>query len=259
LGTYKVVIPDYKCRNTSDNFILNCTVIAVPQPSVSWNGSALTTIAGFSRYDWYLNGDSIPGAHSNVFTMSQAGTYKVRVTGNFNCQNTSSDFTLNCNALSPPTPPNVWDGIKFSTMSGYAQYQWYQNDTAIAGANGDTYAPGLTQFGYYKVSVTNNYNCTNTSEKQPYFATAVNDIVIGDARMRFYPNPTRSVLNVDIAHAGRNKLEAELYDFSGRLLQRKLLNELHNQLRLEGLSSGLYQLVIYNGGEKFAVKIAVIK
>jgi len=259
LGTYKVVIPDYKCNSTSDEFHLDCGVIALRQPSISWNGSALTTTGGLSQYQWYLNGDSIQGAHNSVFTISQLGTYKVTVSDNFNCQNTSSEFILSCNVLGPPTPANIWDGKKFTTISGYAHYQWYQNDTAIAGANSDTYTPDLTQFGYYKVVVTDKYNCTSTSDKQPYFVTALNDIAVGDARLHYYPNPARSVLNVDIAHVGRSKLLVELYDLNGRLVQRKLLNQVHNQLRVDGLSSGLYQLVIFNGREKFATKVAVIK
>ncbi|TMI81622.1 MAG: T9SS type A sorting domain-containing protein [Bacteroidetes bacterium] len=258
-GIYKVVVRDYRCNNTSDEFNLNCNVINVPHPSISWNGSALTTTGGFSEYQWFLNGDSIPGAHSSVFSISQLGAYKVTVTGNFSCQNTSGEFTLSCNVLGPPTPVNIWDGKKFTTMAGYTHYQWYQNDTAIAGANSDTYTPGLTQFGYYKVVVTDKYNCASTSEKQPYFVTALGDIAVGDATLHYYPNPVRSVLNVDIAHVGRNKLQADLYDLSGRLVQRKLLSQMHNQLRVDGLSSGLYQLVIFNGTEKFATKIAVIK
>ena len=258
-GIYKVIVLDYKCNTTSDEFNLNCNVINLPQPSISWNGSALTTTSGLSQYQWYLNGDSIPGAHNSVFAISQLGTYKVTVADNFNCQNTSSEFTLSCNVVGPPTPANIWDGKKFTTMSGYAHYQWYQNDTAIAGANSDTYTPDLTQFGFYKVVVTDKYNCTSTSGKLPYFVTALSDIAVGDATLHYYPNPARSVLNVDIAHVGRNKLQAELYDLSGRLVQRKLLNQVHNQLRVDGLSSGLYQLVIANGTEKFATKIAVIK
>ena len=258
-GIYKVIVLDYKCNTTSDEFNLNCNVINLPQPSISWNGSALTTTSGLSQYQWYLNGDSIPGAHNSVFAISELGTYKVTVADNFNCQNTSSEFTLSCNVVSPTTPANIWDGKKFTTPSGYAHYQWYQNDTAIAGANSDTYTPDLTQFGFYKVVVTDKYNCTSTSGKLPYFVTALSDIAVGDATLHYYPNPARSVLNIDIAHVGRNKLQVELYDLNGRLVQRKLLNQVHNQLRVDGLSSGLYQLVINNGTEKLAAKIAVIK
>jgi uncharacterized delta-60 repeat protein len=258
LGTYKVVIPDYKCNNTSDEFHLDCSEVAVPRPEITWNGMVLTTFTGFSNYQWYLNGDTISGAHTDTFNPTQLGRYKVTV-ANLSCQNTSEEFEANCTVLGPPAPANIWDGKKFSTMPGYAHYQWYQNDTAIAGANGDTYTPGLTQFGYYKVVIADKYSCTNTSEKQPYFVTALSDIAVGDATLHYYPNPARSVLNVDIAHTGRNKLQAELYDLSGRLLQRKVLNQVHNQLRVDGLASGLYQLVIYNGTEKFAAKVAVLK
>lgn len=260
LGIYKVVIPDYKCNNTSDDFNLDCNIIAVSQPTIFWNGSALAVSpGGFTDYQWYFNGDSITGAHTNALVTTQMGIYKVIVTGNFGCQKTSNELNLNCTTLGPPKPPNTWDGAKFNTTSGYAHYQWYQNDTAIAGATSNTYTPGPTQFGDYKVVVTDNNNCTNTSDKLPYYVTAASNITIGDARVRFYPNPTTSVLNIDISAGISRKLHAELYDLNGKLLQKKLLNQANNQLRLERLSAGLYQLVIFSGPEKLAVKIAVIK
>jgi uncharacterized delta-60 repeat protein len=258
LGNYKVVIADYKCNGTSDEFRLDCGVIAVPKPIIDWNGARLTTLSGVFDYQWYLNGDIISGAHTESFQPTQLGRYKVKLQ-NLGCENTSEEFEVNCTLIGPTKPTINWDTRKFSTASGYAGYQWYQNDTAIAGAVANFYTPGDSQFGFFKVVVTDNNGCSSTSEKLPFFVTAVTDIAIGDARMHFYPNPARSVLNVDVAHTGRNKLEAELFDLSGRLVQRKLLNQVHNQFRVDGISSGLYQLVIYNGTEKFATKIAVIK
>ncbi|HET9823797.1 MAG TPA: T9SS type A sorting domain-containing protein, partial [Chitinophagaceae bacterium] len=259
LGTYKVVIADYKCNNASEDFNIDCNVVAVPQPSITWTGTTLVTATGFDNYEWYVNGDSIPGAHTALLAPAQLGAYRVRVTGNFGCQNTSEAFDVNCTLAGPPKPPNIWDGTKFSTTSGYAHYQWYQDDTAILDATANTYTPAATQFGFFKVVVTDNNNCTNTSEKQPHFVTSVSDISVGGARLRFYPNPAQSVVNVEIANNPRTKLESQLYDLTGRLLKRKLLNQIQNQLRVDELPTGLYQLVIYNGTEKFAAKIAVIK
>jgi type IX secretion system substrate protein/beta-propeller uncharacterized protein DUF5122 len=258
LGIYKVDVADYKCNRTSDDFHFDCSVINVSKPIIGYNGTQLTASPGYANYQWFVNGDSISNANNIALTPTQLGTYKVVVTGNFGCQN-FGEFVASCTSIGRGKPPIDWDGTKFSTATGYPNYQWYQNDTAIAGANSNIYTPGDSQFGYFKVGVTDNIGCSNTSDKYPHFVTAITDIAVGDARIRFYPNPAHSVLNVDIGRVGAGKLEAQLYDLSGRLVQKKLLNQLHNQFHVEAISSGLYQLVIYNGTEKFATKIAVIK
>jgi hypothetical protein len=260
LGIYKVVIADYTCKNTSDEFHLDCNAIAVPRPSVNWNGTQLVTAQGFTNYQWYLNGDTIPGAHNVSFQPIQTGNYKVTVIGKFSCQNTSNEFAFNCSLAGPSKPPINWDGTKFSTTAGYAHYQWYQNDTAINGATANSYTPGTSQFGKYKVVVTNNFNCSSTSDAEPYSFTAVTNIVIGDARLTCYPNPAKAVLNIDLSNMRNAKLVAELYDQTGRLIRKQLLNQVHNQLSVQQLPFGLYQLVIYNGSvERAALKVIVTK
>jgi hypothetical protein len=66
-------------------------------------------------------------------------------------------------------------------------------------------------------------------------------------------------LNVDVTNVRSNKLHAELYDVTGRFIKKQWLNQNNNQLPVQGLSTGLYQLVIYNGREKTVMKVMIIK
>ncbi len=89
--------------------------------------------------------------------------------------------------------------------------------------------------------------------------TAVADITIGDANLRYYPNPVKTMLHIDVVNIRGRKLAAELYDLTGRLIQKQLLNQTHNQMPVQQLPTGVYQLVIYNNVEKNSIKILVIK
>lgn len=256
-GIYKVVIEDYKCNGTSDEFNIDCNVVAIPKPSITWNGAQLNTTPGYINYQWYLNGDTISGAHNYSFTPADTGIYKVVITGNIGCQDSSQDFTLGCNLIGPPQPPINWNGTQMSTTAGYAHYQWYLYDTAINGATSDTYTP--VQLGEYKVTVGDANNCTNTSDIFHHEVTGVRDIPIADTRLRYYPNPARTVLNIDVSQVSGRKVIAELYDLAGRKLTQQLLKQGQNLLPVQGYSSGLYQLIIRVGSEKISLKVIVIR
>jgi hypothetical protein len=259
-GIYKVTVTgSLNCTNTSNEFNFDCNT-AVPKPSVSWSGTLLTSSpAGYAGYQWYLNGNAIASANASSFTPVQTGIYKVTVTGSFNCSNTSNEFTFDCNLVGPSKPILDWNGTQFSSASGYVSYQWYKDDVAIAGATSSTYTPGAGQFGMYKVAVTDNYNCSRTSDAKPYQFTAVNDITIGDAMLRYYPNPAHTVLNIDVPLISTKKMLAILYDLNGRKAVQQVLKRGQNQLQVRQLSSGLYQLKIQYGLEKIALKVVVIR
>jgi len=128
---------------------------------------------------------------------------------------------------------------------------------AITGAANNSYPPVSTN-GLFKVQVTNAFNCSNSSNEYS-IVIGVADITIGDTRLRYYPNPISTVLHVNIALPTNDKLIIELYDFTGRMLQKQSLNQLQNEISVAGLASGLYGLVIYNGNEKAFRKLMVIK
>jgi uncharacterized delta-60 repeat protein len=257
-GVYKVIIADYTCNNISDEFNLDCGLIAVPKPFITWNVTQLNTAATYAGYQWSLNGNTIAGANSNSYRPTQAGIYKVAVTGNLGCINTSDEFNFNCTSFGPPKPPINWNnGYYFTTTTGYAHYQWLLNGSAIAGSDSDRHKPAQT--GLYKVIVTDIVGCSNTSDSFNLVVLGVADITIGDAKLRCYPNPVRTVLNVDVTNVRSNKLHAELYDVTGRFIKKQLLNQNNNQLPVQGLATGLYQLVIFNGREKTVLKVMVIK
>ena len=258
-GSYKVVIEDYGCNNTSDEIHIDCNNANVPVPVIYWDGGRLNTSPGFSGYQWYLNGNAISAADTSFLQTTEFGSYMVRITGNLNCTNTSNEFVFSCNVAGPSKPTVNWNSSQFSTLTGYSSYQWYRNDTAIAGATTNTYTPAATQFGFYKVTVTNDLNCSSTSDPKPYFITASNDLILADASLRYYPNPVSNTLFIDVTMQSSRKIVSTLYDLSGKRIRQQSLKQGRNQIQLEHLSSGMYQLEVQYGVERKVVKVVVVR
>ncbi len=258
-GVYKVIIEDYGCNNSSNDFSLSCDIVLISTPVISWDGSKLVTSSLFTGYQWYLNGNAINGADTSFLQTTEFGIYKVSITGNLNCTKMSAAFDFSCAVAAPTKPPVTWNSSQFSTHTGYSSYQWYRNDTAIAGANAYNYTPGPTEFGFYKVAVTDNFNCSSVSSAQPYFITASNDLILADASLRYYPNPASGVLFIDVAMQSNKKINSSLYDLSGKKIRQQSLKQGRNQIPLEHLSSGMYQLEIQYGVERRMVKVVVVR
>jgi len=61
------------------------------QPTVSQNGNVLTSSSTVNN-QWYLNGEPIPGATSQTFTMTVPGSYQVGVTNGTGCAEAMSEI-----------------------------------------------------------------------------------------------------------------------------------------------------------------------
>jgi hypothetical protein len=55
------------------------------QPDITLSGDTLFATAGFSGYQWYLNGNMIPGANSEFYVVINDGIYTVTVTDTNSC------------------------------------------------------------------------------------------------------------------------------------------------------------------------------
>ncbi|MBX7108528.1 MAG: putative metal-binding motif-containing protein [Chitinophagales bacterium] len=85
--------------------------------------------------------------------------------------------------------------------AGYT-YQWYRNDSIVAGATGQNYTATIT--GAYSVLITNQSNCSNTSPVTAViYNCRLNDDTehFGNATLYLYPNPSSGNFVVEIRDA----------------------------------------------------------
>ncbi|HRG89366.1 MAG TPA: T9SS type A sorting domain-containing protein [Chitinophagales bacterium] len=85
------------CGDSSEINEVTATVHARPVITIS-NDTLYATIA--DTYQWYLNGNLIPGATGSSYYPTQPGQYSVQVTGSFNCTSTSDVFYYQVSGIS---------------------------------------------------------------------------------------------------------------------------------------------------------------
>ncbi|NQW29201.1 MAG: immunoglobulin domain-containing protein [Ignavibacteria bacterium] len=173
----------------------------------------VTASGSNTSYQWMKGTTSIPGAIANVFTVASAtandaGTYSVVVTNS--CGGVTSgtvDVFVNTKPeiTTEPTNAAVTEGneIKFSVVaSGTATltYQWYKNDTSIAGATTATYTIASavgSDTGSYRCIVTNGCGSDTSATVEASVVVGVDggDITMGAFMLGVSsPNPTADVV-----------------------------------------------------------------
>jgi GEVED domain/Secretion system C-terminal sorting domain len=126
-GNYTVVSTISGCAS-SVSAAVSVTVNALPAtPIITLTGNQLTTAAGLSSYQWYLNNAIIPGATANTYTPVVSGLYKVEVANAAGCKATSAEYNFVVTAVSNvvingvniicfPNPANDELNIKLSAL-----------------------------------------------------------------------------------------------------------------------------------------------
>ncbi|WP_298137507.1 T9SS type B sorting domain-containing protein [Flavobacterium sp.] len=137
------------------NFVLNGTSYTLATLPATISVVGPTSVLGNANYECY----TITGFTGNVSVYSTGQLYLAAYGSNGNATfgGYYSGFTFKPEITFQPIDltqnnciPNV--SLEVSTLNGFDFFQWYFNDSPIAGANSSTYSPTLP--GYYHVSAT---------------------------------------------------------------------------------------------------------
>lgn len=219
-GTYNVQVSDGICSATSAN--TNITVNALPAATIIASdvttfcqGDSVTfSTATAGTYQWLLNGSNIGGAASSTYTANTAGNYSVAVSNAAGCADTSSAETVTVNAL--PSTPTITQSGATLTSSPAATYQWYLNDTLVAGANAQDYTP--TQEGDYTVVVTNAAGCEAASAPVAILLTGIVDNTVSNGII-VYPNPYSDHATIQLTVSENSDVMIEVYSLTGQKVE----------------------------------------
>ena len=134
-GDYTVeVFFEDGCSEFSDEVNIDVCV-SISQPEVQVDGDNLVSSEAGATYQWYLNGNAITGATSQIYTPEESGLYSVSVTYPNDCESTSVgyDYTFvedgdgdgdgtasieNHQVSGIAIYPNPTEGIVFITYEG---------------------------------------------------------------------------------------------------------------------------------------------
>lgn len=238
VGTYSVQIVDSNgCESVSSDVPVTVKFVKTFYISPYGNtffcegeSTMLATQAGFTSYQWYLDGAYIPGATDTFVYAKKNGKYSVKVQDPTNgCFATSSGFNILVIAA-PDTPYITQVGSRLSTSVKDVTYQWYKDGVAIAGAT-DSFI-NITDKALYAVVVTNISDCSKRAELD-LRTTGIDNAVSKTYYIKVFPNPTQDKLNVDAPKG----ITVSLIDLQGRMLfQQKEAK----QIDMSNYAAGIY-------------------
>lgn len=164
-GTYWVALSSNGCTTISNQVTISSGT--APNPVISVSGTVICGAGPLSvqtnpsqgSYQWQLNGTDIPGATSNVYNATLAGSYTVVVTNAGGCTGSSTPVALTQQpfltpSISPSGNQTICSGsslVLTAAAGAGATYQWTLNGANISSATNSTLT--VTQAGNYAVTV----------------------------------------------------------------------------------------------------------
>jgi hypothetical protein len=262
-GTYTVKVTVNGCTSTTSS---NSAIVVVnatpPTPAVTpaanaavCSGSSVVLTSNASTGNqWYLNNNIITGATNATYTANATGAYTTKVTIN-NCLSAVSNVVnITVNAL--PTQPTITqNGSILSTTTGFASYKWFLNGTVIPNATANTFTPTVS--GLYKVEVTDNNTCSNTSTEINYVVTALNEVTLEGNSIKLLSNPSSKKMMIKVTATNNHKIKLNLYTIDGKIILSTILTNGINEIIIGGIANGKYQIGLESKNRKSYIPVMI--
>lgn len=165
----------------------------------------------------------------------------------------SDTLTVTTVTVNPnPNPPVItFSGDTLFATPGFASYQWFLNDTVIAGANDSSYL--TTSNGSYSVTAVDSNGCSAESDTLN-FSTGLYS-VSGAVLFEVYPNPVHDRIHIISPQA---VISADIYDVQGRKIISVPANrESKISIDVKDLTGGVYFLEVTTEHTKGVAKILI--
>ena len=118
-----------------------------------------------------------------------------------------------------------------------------------ATGTGGTSSYSVGQVAY--INATGTGGSVNQGVQQPIeiFTLGNDDFPEIQLSMSVYPNPTTSLINLNIQNYDIENLSYELFDLNGRQIQKQKINSIESPIQLENLASSIYMLQVLDSNK----------
>jgi len=300
-GTYTVRSSANGCQSAPATVVVTVTaaptVFAYPSPkdSICVGGSITlnASITGVTAptYQWYQNGNLIPGATSKVYTTSAVSDYDVFYCGVNITSLCATAYTANSAPITvrvlpymsplvsivsnPPAGTTVSSGtmINFTASPVNAgnkpKYQWTRNGKDIVGATSNLWgATTLSNHDTICVKIISDYlcpdpqgaisNCIVVSIES--ISNGVNNTSTGNKLMVF-PNPSNGSFTLQGKWNTNGKVQATVTNAVGQVIYKESMpvnnGMLNNSIKLSNVAAGIYTLRLQSDSEYATVKLTI--
>ncbi len=148
-----------------------------------------------------------------------------------------------------------WANQSSSITPGYLYVKKVIGSSVNIPMHGYTYGIG------YGSAYNNDFGCSYTQYFSVNTPTAIENIYENELLIEAYPNPAKSVVNVDISGMQQVKGEIHLIDALGRVVSVTHCNDAHQQINIAGLANGVYTILFVNetSGNKLTTRLLIAK
>ena len=199
------------------------------------------TIITGGNYQWFKDGDEIPGADSSSYIVIETGVYDLTVTGVGGCYAESAETSIEV-FENPSAPALIVIGNVLTTSSPW-DVQWYYNGSPIPGANEVTYTPAVE--GIYQVAAING-PCIVWSVEIDFIFQSVENYLTED--ILIFPNPNSGIFNCSFTLTEKQDIELIISNLLGEELikyfQPEAFGKIFQEINIPGNNSGIYFLTI---------------
>nr|WP_321226345.1 gliding motility-associated C-terminal domain-containing protein [uncultured Psychroserpens sp.] len=233
------------------------------------NGATtLSTITGLT-YQWYKDGNSIADATSQMYQTTESGTYSVQVdlgdcmaAGEIQLLSELFDASINVSETNTIEEGETLS-VEVTTNANNPEFEWYLNDVVIANVSEDNYE--ATQFGTYKIIVTETTGCIGSRE----FIFELEEAFDAFPDVEKIPNiisPNGDGINdtwmIPLIYTSGTNTEVMIMTNTGKVVVQTndyLNNWPENDLNLNSINQVFYYVITTSDNETKKGSITVIK
>lgn len=252
-GTYELEVEWNGCSTRSEEFEVTVGSIPVMDLSVQLPTTPCSPLVfqvpdSDQTYRLFKN-DSFFEEIINTLTVEEDGSYYVLIENEF-CSMETPIISLE---ISEPIIPTIsLDGNELSSSDAQS-YQWYLSEEPIVGATAQNLTAMLS--GEYAVEVTDLQGCAARSESLTVILTSDTEELVAN-NILLYPNPTQTLLYIDLGDAAEAVEQLQIYDILGQRIRTINVAKGINLVEIptNNLSSGMYTIQFLDQSRKLGAK-----
>ncbi len=206
------------------------------------------------NYQWFNDGDEIPGANASDYTVFSSGVYHLVATGVGGCY-AESDTTA-IEVYANPSPPAILVIANVLSTTSIWDVQWYYNGSPIPGATDISYTPAIE--GIYQVAAING-PCIAWSVEINFVFQSINQNFVRN--LNVFPNPSQGIFECDFTLLQPDEIVFETRNILGEVVNQFIVKlavgAIHQEINLQKEKKGIYFLTIKGNHFNQVIKILI--